>query len=1033
MTKRSSPVSNGLMLGNAVATSTISPLIATMANDGNPIVFGITTGPGPVAVNLSGTDGDDTLEGSDHADTISGLAGKDTLYGYGGNDALDGGDGDDIMLGGDGNDSLWGGAGDDQLNGGAGDDTLNGDAGRNTMSGGEGNDTLSASPGSSGTLDGGSGNDKLSGGAGVAYLGGAGDDLIDVDLYGKDSGPTTIDGGDGKDTIKIRGDASYGSNVSVSGGNGADVFVLDAFGIGTAISIRDFGAGAGGDVIDLLRMPGLQGGVNPLASGQLRLVASGTDTLLQRRDAVNESVYHTLFKLAGIQPGQLTGANFMGGIDPRGGTTGIILTGTTAADKLEGMLLDDTLNGEDGADILYGGGGNDLIDGGAGDDYLDDTSGSNTLRGGEGNDRLRSGSGNDRMSGGAGNDQLMLVSLGGKAHTVSMEGDEGDDLLHVSNATGSEKVLASGGSGADTFRIGAYADLTITDFSQGDRLDLRPLLVSQTTSGNPFGTLGYLKAEQAGTQVKIYVDSDGAARNGSGFKLAVTLDNTTFASLSSASFIGGFAPSGSERGLDLLGTPAADTLLGGLLDDTIEGGAGNDNLAGSKGKDRLYGGDGDDQLDGDKSDVGGIAEGDDPQVNIPGGDDFLDGGAGKDILTTSWGADTLLGGAGDDVLLLRSAPSSLPKSTYEVTLDGGDGNDFLEVSSSVQSNVTASMTGGAGSDTFALLLNPRVQGATRIITDFQAGAGGDVLDMFDFMGFTRESPFASGRFLLEQRGADTVVRYDDNGPTAPGPVFDVVVLKDLVKETLTAANIRYGYAPDGSPALMAPELRGTDGRDRLDGDARADTLYGGDGNDILAGFAGNDYLNGGNGTDTAVFLGNFADYTVRPVNPQDFTVSELRDGARDGKDRLVGIERLVFADTALAIGVGDDGGTAFQAYRIYRAAFDREPDLGGLGFWIEMLDRGVSLQTVGSGFTQGDEFTRLYGANPSNADIVTRLYRNILDREPEQAGYEFWLSVLDNKLADLGTVLAAFSESQENQDAVWELVGNAVFYQPYIG
>lgn len=104
-----------------------------------------------------------------------------------------------------------------------------------------------------------------------------------------------------------------------------------------------------------------------------------------------------------------------------------------------------------------------------------------------------------------------------------------------------------------------------------------------------------------------------------------------------------------------------------------------------------------------------------------------------------------------------------------------------------------------------------------------------------------------------------------------------------------------------------------------------------------------------------------------------------------------------------------------------------------MGFWIEMLDRGVTLQAVADGFTRGEEFARLYGANPGNADIVTRLYRNILDREPEKGGYDFWLSVLDNKLTDLGTVLAAFSESPENRAAVAELIANGVAYQPFMG
>jgi Ca2+-binding RTX toxin-like protein len=468
-------------------------------------------------------------------------------------------------------------------------------------------------------------------------------------------------------------------------------------------------------------------------------------------------------------------------------------------------------------------------------------------------------------------------------------------------------------------------------------------------------------------------------------------------------------------GLSLTGTPKDDILQGGDGNDTLYGGAGNDHL---------YGGKGDDLLNGD--DTGK------PTEDGTAGTDFLDGGAGNDTLATSWGADTLLGGTGNDILSVRSA-SSLPASSYQVTVNGGEGDDRLTVFSGVLSTVTVSMSGGAGSDTFELFLSQRGQNAARIITDFQAGPGGDVLDMFELMGFARQSPFASGYFLLEQRGADTVVRYDDSGPDFLGPVIDVVILKNIVKETLTADNMRYGYAPDGTPAVLTPDQRGGDGRDRLDGDAHSNALYGGPGNDVLAGYEGNDNLHGGNGIDTAVFRGNLSQYSVILTNPQDFVVSDRRGGANDGKDRLVSIERVSFADQSAAIGVGENGGAAFEAYRLYRAAFDRAPERGGLGFWIEMLDRGVSLHAVADGFTRTPEFAALYGTNPSNADIVTRLYQNVLHREPEQGGYDFWLSILDNKKADLGTVLAAFSESQENQDAVWMLVGNVVYYQPYIG
>lgn len=1659
---------------------------------GGYYVYSFVSGLVPEAQNLTGTAGADVLQGSDLADTMDGLGGSDRLNGYGGDDILKGGDevggqfasygdtlnggagndtlhggagtdilngdeGDDRLFGGDDNDRLFGGAGDDHLEGGAGNDQLYSGAGQNTLLGGDGNDELNAERGSSGTLNGGDGNDRLTGYNGIVYAGGSGDDEIEVTLSGPDTQPFTVDGGDGRDTIRIRlyGD-SQAIAATLSGGAGADTFVLATAGLpdsATALVVSDFTPGPNGDLIDVRSVYGVRDGVNPFDDGLLRLAASGADTVLQLRDSANPSVYTSLLKLTGVQPAQLTGVNFVGGIDPRGGTTGITLTGTAAADTLEGMLLDDTLQGLDGNDILSGGGGNDLLEGGGGNDTLTDNTGNNTLRGGDGDDRLTSGStgsnvleggagndfltggsGNDRLLGGAGDDELQLQGYGSAARTVIMAGEDGNDTLRIGFASSAVKIVASGGAGADTFVIASFADLTIQDFSQGDVLDLRPALGGLTINGNPFGALGYLKAVQEGAQVKIYVDDDGAAGSRAPW-LAVTLDDTTLGSLTSASFAGGYNPTGTSQGVTLRGTPGADTLEGGALDDIIEGGDGNDRIAGGGGNDKLYGGDesvvgggdrlegglgndelyggsgndtldggdgddllvggsGDDHLDGgagsnrleggdgrdilnsysssdhllggagddtlnggwgggldsaaatildggdgndritargwvksvlggagddelmieasgsrlnnstmtvdmgagndqvtigavygevrpiqvsggagrdtyrfqssdqlplltitdfqtgaggdvvdlfsfsysftgnpfgatgqarlvqdgsrvllqldldgaagagawatrivfenrrvadftganftegarpdggpggmeiagtasgdtlhggrlddtvragaggdyvygnagadllvgedgndqlsggegndrleggdgddylygeqgndelrggagndvlqdsdgdnvlrggdgddtlygttngrnqvfgeagndnlrtdggnalldggigddtfgifggafdsreariealggdgsdtfnthfynttlksavlltggagsdvfrplsvaygstttitdfaagaggDLIDVTGIAaatagnpfgaggslqlvqrgadtvlqarpdrdsaaafldvlvlrnvdksaltshnfslgfhpdgsttglarsgtdgadridggwlddtlrggagndvlsgwmgndrlEGGDGDDRLDGdgigsvpengygqqwptlfsGNDVLDGGAGNDTLTSSYGADTLLGGAGDDTLVLARTAYffGAPAPDYRVTLDGGDGNDRIRVDYGVAPTVGVTMSGGAGSDVFQLNVAP--PSAAWSISDFQAGTGGDVLDIFELLGWVRQSPFATGHVVLEQRGADTVVRFDADGSTGPWAAADLVTLKGIAKEALTSANFRYGHAPDGAALDLAPEVHGGAGRDRLDGGARPDLLHGAEGNDVLAGYGGNDLLHGGAGIDTAVFRGGRDQYALSGFGMAESFVSDLRAGASDGKDRLVEVERLVFADGAIALDTGASG-NAGQAYRIYRAAFDREPDQVGLGFWIEMLDRGVTLQTVAGGFTRGTEFAELYGTNPSNAEIVTRLYHNILDREPEQEGYDFWLSVLDNKLTDLGTVLAAFSESPENRLALADVIANGVDYQPFLG
>jgi Ca2+-binding RTX toxin-like protein len=498
--------------------------------------------------------------------------------------------------------------------------------------------------------------------------------------------------------------------------------------------------------------------------------------------------------------------------------------------------------------------------------------------------------------------------------------------------------------------------------------------------------------------------------------------------LTPLNFVFGFNPDGSSNGQSLSGTTGADRYTGGWLDDVLSGGAGNDILYGSMGNDHLSGGSGNDELDGDRVEVrpGSYT----PWTAEHTGDDVLDGGAGDDILMSSWGNDILLGGTGDDLLVVAAAPFLRPGQPlgHHVILDGGEGQDRIEVRSGGMPLPDLTISGGAGSDSFAFDAPPLA--ATWTITDFQAGAAGDILDIFEMLDWSPRSPFSDGYFRLEQRGVDTVIQYDSDG-SAPGAHFvDLVTLAGVSVTALTAENFRYGYFPDfDAPGLAAP-VSGGAGADRLAGGSLADHLNGGAGNDVLSGGGGNDLLQGGAGLDTALFSGARAHYALQQRYPLDLYVADLRGGAHDGKDRLVDIERLVFTDGALALDTGASD-VAGQAYRLYRAAFDRTPDEAGLGFWIAAMDQDMPLAEIARYFVGSQEFTDLYGAAPSNAEIVSRLYYNILDRAPEQAGFAFWLDVLDRQLVDLPAVLAEFSESLENREAVAELIAGGIAYQPY--
>jgi V8-like Glu-specific endopeptidase len=104
-----------------------------------------------------------------------------------------------------------------------------------------------------------------------------------------------------------------------------------------------------------------------------------------------------------------------------------------------------------------------------------------------------------------------------------------------------------------------------------------------------------------------------------------------------------------------------------------------------------------------------------------------------------------------------------------------------------------------------------------------------------------------------------------------------------------------------------------------------------------------------------------------------------------------------------------------QVARLYDAVFGRLPDVSGLQNWENTLDSAaMSLSAVAGAFTASPEFQAKYGAL-SNSAFVTNLYVNTLHRNPEQAGLNNWLGVLNSGGASRSDVVLGFSESQEHQ------------------
>ncbi len=102
--------------------------------------------------------------------------------------------------------------------------------------------------------------------------------------------------------------------------------------------------------------------------------------------------------------------------------------------------------------------------------------------------------------------------------------------------------------------------------------------------------------------------------------------------------------------------------------------------------------------------------------------------------------------------------------------------------------------------------------------------------------------------------------------------------------------------------------------------------------------------------------------------------------------------------------------------RLYVAYFSRLPDAGGLAYWEGERASGRSLDEISERFAQSPEFERLYGS-VGDAEFVELVYRNVLDRSPDEAGLSHWTSQLGSGALTRGGVMLGFSDSAEFKDS----------------
>ena len=102
---------------------------------------------------------------------------------------------------------------------------------------------------------------------------------------------------------------------------------------------------------------------------------------------------------------------------------------------------------------------------------------------------------------------------------------------------------------------------------------------------------------------------------------------------------------------------------------------------------------------------------------------------------------------------------------------------------------------------------------------------------------------------------------------------------------------------------------------------------------------------------------------------------------------------------------------------LYEAALGRFPDIPGLNFWIDERTNGLSPEGMARGFLRSPEFRSKIGDPETlgNRELVESLFRNVLKRDGNATGIDFWTSQLTQSDFTKADALIAFANSPENR------------------
>lgn len=193
----------------------------------------------------------------------------------------------------------------------------------------------------------------------------------------------------------------------------------------------------------------------------------------------------------------------------------------------------------------------------------------------------------------------------------------------------------------------------------------------------------------------------------------------------------------------------------------------------------------------------------------------------------------------------------------------------------------------------------------------------------------------------------------------------------------------------------------------LSGLGAGNTVTGNALNNLIEVLNGSWIVDGGQGRDTVRLAADLADYRIDQQTVD--ASSQVTLIGPTGKLVLQNIEAIEFGDGTL---VQTADALVGDLYALYQTIFERNPDFAGLKFWHDALDTRASLTQVAASFLASEEFSTQTGPQ-STADFVAMLYYDILGRNADASGVEFWTAQIDEQHASRADVLLGVLQSNE--------------------